>query len=100
MSGMDATKSDAFTGKYFIAFMFIAVFNLRCQCDPRVRRWIPKGGRRQPLFGCHRQRDITSNEVFKCQNPHNTFKLIRVHNRAYTLKAALFAFCVSKLNAL
>jgi len=43
---------------------FTLLTMLKTQCDPRVRHGIPKGGRRQPPFGCHRQRDITSDRGF------------------------------------
>lgn len=58
------SRDFAMDGEY-TAITFTSIFNLRTQCDPRVRRGIPKGGRRQPPFGCHRQRDITSNRGFK-----------------------------------
>ena len=63
LHGGKLSRDFAMDGEY-TALTFTSIFNLRSQCDPRVRRGIPKGGRRQPPFGCHRQRDKTSNRGY------------------------------------
>jgi len=63
LHGCKLSRDFAMDGEY-TALTFTSIFNLRTQCDPRVRRGIPKGGRRQPPFGCHRQRDKTSNRGY------------------------------------
>jgi hypothetical protein len=84
LHGCKLSRDFAMDGEY-TAITFTSIFNLRTQCDPRARRGIPKGGRRQPPFGCHRQRDKTSNRGF---NPfsQNHVKITAQAN-SYTLKA-------------
>ncbi len=62
---MDAVKGVAWPWMGYLRWLRLHHSRkLKVKCDPRVRRGIPKGGRRQPPFGCHRQRDITSNRGF------------------------------------
>ena len=63
LHGCKLSRDFAMDGEY-TALTFTSIFNLRKQCDPRVRRESPERGRRQPLFGCHRQRDKTSNRGY------------------------------------
>ncbi len=63
LHGCKLSRDFAMDGEY-TELTFTSICSLRTQCDPRARRGIPKGGRRQPPFGCHRQRDKTSNRGF------------------------------------
>ena len=69
LHGCKLSRDFAMDGEY-TAITFTSIFNLRTQCDPRARRGIPKGGRRQPPFGCYRQRDKTSNRGLNPLNLH------------------------------
>ena len=62
LHGCKLSRDFAMDGEY-TALTFTSIFNLRTQCAPRVRRESPERGRRQPLFGCHRQRDKPRIEV-------------------------------------
>ena len=82
LHGCKLSRDFSMDGEY-TALTFTSIFNLRTQCDPRVRRGIPKGGRRQPPFGCYRQRDKTSNRGF------NPFTISNIINHIDALKHAL-----------
>lgn len=54
---MDAAKSVAWLWMAYLRWLRSHHSRkLKIKCDPRVRRESPERGRRQPLFGCHRQR--------------------------------------------
>jgi len=64
---MDALQAMLVHGRTFMAFTFTSIIILKISVM-EGRRGVPRGGRRQPPFGCRRQRDKRVDLKYRVKN--------------------------------